>query len=239
MAKSILDLHCHTVDSGHAYSTVKENIEIASKKGIKFLGVSDHAPNMPGSGHPFYFQNMYVIPRDVNGVKILRGIEANIIDFDGGIDVSDEISLKMDYMIASFHMPCITPGNIEQNTNSILKVMEHEKVKIIGHPDDSQYPIDYEKIVINAKEKNILLEVNNSSLNPNSYRRCAKENGAKMLKLCKEYGVRIILGSDAHICYSVGDFSNALELLKEVDFPDELVINYNEDEIIEFFRVDF
>jgi len=142
-------------------------------------------------------------------------------------------------MIASFHMPCITPGDIEQNTNSIIKVMEHEKVKIIGHPDDSQYPIDYEKIVKNAKEKNILLEVNNSSLNPNSYRQSAKKNGAKMLKLCKEYGARIILGSDAHICYSVGDFSNALDLLKEVDFPDELVINYNEDEIIEFFGVDF
>jgi putative hydrolase len=239
MAKPILDLHCHTVESGHAYSTVKENIEIASSKGIKFLGVSDHAPDMPGGGHPFYFQNMYVIPREVNGVKVLRGIEANIINFDGGIDVSDDIAKGTDYIIASFHMPCISPGDIKQNTKTILKVMDHEKVKIIGHPDDSQFPIDYKEIVKYAKEKNVLLEVNNSSMNTNSYRQRARENGAVILELCKEYGTRIILGSDAHICYSVGDFSNALDLLKEVDFPDELVINYNEDEIIKFFGVDF
>lgn len=33
--KRIMDLHTHTTDSGHAYSTLKENIEIASEKGIK------------------------------------------------------------------------------------------------------------------------------------------------------------------------------------------------------------
>ena len=86
-----------------------------------------------------------------------------------------------------------------------------------------------------AKEKNILLEVNNSSLSPNSFRPGAYENYKEMLGLCKKYGVRIILGSDSHICYQVGIFDNAEKLIDELDFPRELVINYHEDEIIEFF----
>lgn len=237
MSKPMLDMHCHTINSGHAYSTVKENIEIAAKKGIKYLGISDHAPNMPGSGHPFYFQNMYVIPREVDGVRLLRGIEANILDFEGSIDVDEEISNKLDYMIASFHMPCIKPGDMEQNTNSVIKVMDNEKVKIIGHPDDSQFSLDYDRLVKSAKEKNVLLEVNNSSMNPNSYRQGARDNDIKMLELCKKYKAKIILGSDAHICYSVGEFGYALDLIEEIDFPKDLVINFNEEDIKDFFEI--
>ena len=56
--KALIDLHTHTIVSGHAYSTVKENIEDAIKNGIKYLGLSEHAPAMPGGPHPFYFCNI-------------------------------------------------------------------------------------------------------------------------------------------------------------------------------------
>ena len=84
--------------------------------------------------------------------------------------------------------------------------MDKKIVKIIGHPDDARYELDYEAIVKRAKEKNILLEVNNSSLNQGAFRPNARENYKELLDLCKEYKVKIILGSDAHICYQVGIF---------------------------------
>ena len=115
--------------------------------------------------------------------------------------------------------------------------MDHKLVKIIGHPDDGRYELDYEAVVKKAKEKNILLELNNSSLNSGSFRPNARENYIELLSLCKEHKVRIILGSDAHICYQVGIFDNAQSLLEELDFPKELVINYHEDDIIEFFQL--
>ena len=65
---------------------------------------------------------------------------------------------------------CLEPGTKEENTNATIKAMDHELVKIIGHPDDGRYELDYEEVVKKAKEKNILLEVNNSSINPNSFR---------------------------------------------------------------------
>lgn len=235
--KSLIDTHTHTIVSGHAYSTVKENIEEAINKGLKYLGLSDHACTMPGGPHPFYFHNIHVIPERVGNLRILRGIEANIIDYDGNIDVDEETFVKLDYAIASLHSPCLEHGTKEQHTQTILKVMENPNVKIIGHLDDSRYPVDYEVIVKKAKEKNILLEINNSSLKPNSFRQGARENCTTMLKLCKKYKVKVILGSDAHIHYDIANFENGESLLRTLEFPDELVINYNENDIIEFFNL--
>ena len=174
----------------------------------------------------------------MDGVKILRGMEANILDVNGNIDELDSKALDgLDYLIASLHIVCIEPSTKEDNTMAILNVMDKEKVKIIGHPDDARYELDYEAIVKKAKEKNILLEVNNSSLSPNTSREGARENILKYLELCKEYGVRIIMGTDSHICYDIGVFQYAEAIIEEANFPKELVINYWEDQIIEFFGI--
>ena len=233
--KGLIDLHTHTIVSGHAYSTVQENIQAAIKQGLKYLGLSDHAPNMPGGPHSYYFYNMYCIPREVDGLKILRGIEANIIDLEGNIDVPDDMLNHIDYMIASLHTPCIQEGNKEENTNTILKVMEHPKVKIIGHLDDSRYEVDYELVVKKAKEKNVLLEINNSSLKPTSFREGAWENLATMLKLCKKYNAKVIMGTDSHISYDIGKFTYCEKIINDNNFPADLVINYHENQIIDFF----
>ena len=236
--KAIIDMHTHTVASGHAYITIHENIQFAKKHGMKFLGTSDHGSTMTGGPAEYFFHNLKVVPREMDGVKILRGMEANILDVNGNIDELDSKALDgLDYLIASLHIVCIEPSTKEDNTMAILNVMDKEKVKIIGHPDDARYELDYEAIVKKAKEKNILLEVNNSSLSPNTSREGARENILKYLELCKEYGVRIIMGTDSHICYDIGVFQYAEAIIEEANFPKELVINYWEDQIIEFFGI--
>lgn len=233
--KMLVDLHTHTIVSGHAYSTLNENILEAKKKGLKYLGMSEHAPEMPGGAHLFYFSNIRVVPREVEGVTILRGCEANVMDYEGKIDLPDRELDSVDYVIASLHPPCIAFGTMEENTRALIKVMDIEKVKVIGHPDDSRFPLDYPKLVKAAKEKNVLLEINNSSLKPISFREGARENAKIMLEECKKQGAKIILGSDAHICYSVGDFHYGEELLEEMKFPKELVVNYDDDIIKKYF----
>lgn len=193
---------------------------------------------MTGGPAEYFFHNLKVVPREMDGVKILRGMEANILDVNGNIDELDSKALDgLDYLIASLHIVCIEPSTKEDNTMAILNVMDKEKVKIIGHPDDARYELDYEAIVKKAKEKNILLEVNNSSLSPNTSREGARENILKYLELCKEYGVRIIMGTDSHVCYDIGVFQYAEAIIEEANFPKELVINYWEDQIIEFFGI--
>ena len=156
--KALIDLHTHALSSGHAYSTVKENIEYAKINNLKYYGISDHGINMPGGPHLFYFQNLKVIPSEVNGVIVLRGMEANIIDYDGNTDaVFDEYTTGIDYLIASLHTVCLEPGTKEENTRATINAMDKPLVKIIGHPDDGRYELDYEAVVKAAKEKNVLL----------------------------------------------------------------------------------
>lgn len=227
--KPILDLHVHTISSGHAYSTIKENIDEAKNKGLKILGISDHAPSMPGAPHWFHFSNLRVVKEVVDGVRMLKGIEANIIDWDGNIDVDEALLNDLDYAIASLHPPCIEAGTINDNTNAVTRAMENPYVKIIGHPDDSRIPLDYERVVAAAKETGTLLEINNSSLKPDAYREGARDNIKKLLNLCIKNNVMVVLGSDSHIYYDVGELSNSINIIEEVNFPKELVLNYRED----------
>lgn len=224
--KLCMDLHTHTMACGHGYSTLKENIEAAQACGLSYLGLSEHAPAMPGGTHPYFFGNYKCIPREYDGLRLFCGVEANIMDYDGTLDVEEPLINRVDYVIASMHIPCVKPGTKEENTRASIKAMQNPYVKILGHPDDSRYPLDYEVLVQAAKEEGVFLELNNSSLNPGSARQGGRENAMLLLETCKKYQVPIILGSDSHICYTIGKFERALEVVEAVDFPRELILNY-------------
>ena len=223
--KYLSDLHTHSIVSGHAYTTLLENINYCAEKGIKVLGTSEHAPSMPGAPHYWYFGNLKVVPRVINGVTILKGCEANILDIEGSLDMSDEASKNLDYMIASFHEPVFKPRSKEENTLAILNVMDkYDKVEILGHLGNPNYQQNYETIIKKAKEKDIMIEINNSSLLGSS-RIGSDVNCKKVALLCKEIGTKVILTSDAHINTCIGVFNKGIELLNEIQMPEELVMN--------------
>ncbi|MGL5437517.1 MAG: phosphatase [Lachnospiraceae bacterium] len=221
----IMDLHTHTIASGHAYNTLYEMVHTASRKGLHLLGVTEHAPLMPGSCHPFYFLNLGVVPREIDGVKLVLGCELDIIDYQGTIDLDTHYLKKLDYAVASIHDPCYKCGSVTQNTEAYLGAMKNPAVQIIGHPDDGRFPVDYDTIAAAASEHGVLLEVNSSSLHPRSHRQNAYNNYLTMLERCRHYQTSVILDSDAHCEVDVGNHSRAWDLLREIDFPAELVVN--------------
>lgn len=223
--KYVLDTHTHTIASGHAYSTIKEMIESAADKGLELLAITEHAPMMPGSISQIYFSNLKVCPRQMCNIEVMYGVELNIIDYNGHIDLPDSILDKLDLRIASLHSICLAPGTIEENTNATIGAIKNPRIDIIGHPDDPAYPLDIEKIVHAAKQYKTLLEVNNNSLNPNSARAGADKNVREMLTYCKKLGVPVILNSDSHVFTDVARRDFSIPLLKEMDFPEELVVN--------------
>lgn len=223
--KSVMDLHTHTLASGHAYNSMREMASAAAEKGLEVLGITEHAPAMPGTCQAFYFQNLKVVPREMYGIRLLLGAELNIVDYDGIIDLEARDLKRLDIAIASLHLPCIKPGTAEENTRAYLKAMENPYVNIIGHPDDGRFPVNHEALVEGAKKWNKIIEINNNSLSPLSFRSNAEENDLEILKYCKEYKVPVVLSSDAHIDVRIGDFEYALPLLEKADFPEELVIN--------------
>ncbi len=230
----IMDLHTHTVASGHAYNTLYEMAKSASEKGLALMGVTDHAPKMPGTCHEFHFINFKVIPRKIYGVNILMGVELNIIDYTGRVDLRKGLLDKMDYSIASLHDPCYKSGTTSENTRAYIGAIENPLIHIIGHPDDSRFPVDYDTLVAAAAENHTLLELNSSSLHPLSARVNAAENYRTMLELCKQYHASIIIDSDAHTEADVGNHTRAWELIKELDFPEELIVNSSMEKLLPY-----
>lgn len=223
--KALVDLHTHTIASGHAYSTWSENVKAARKKGLQVLGISEHAPMMPGSCGQLYFMNFKVLPEYVGEIRVLNGVEANIYDYDGRIDVEEPVLSNVDYIIASLHSPCIQPGSVAQNTAALIKAMKNPFVKIIGHPDDDRYPLDYEELTQAAVAEKVALELNNSSLNPLSTRVNGEKNIRELLSKCMDNHTMIIMGTDSHFCNDVGRFKESYKILKELDFPQKQIIN--------------
>lgn len=220
-----IDTHTHTISSGHAYSSLNEMAASAAEKGLSFLATTDHGPAMPGGAHLYHFHNLKIVPNYLYGVRILKGIEANIVNYRGELDVSFETLSLLDIVIASFHPPCLGASNENRTTDGLIKVMENPYVDIIGHPDDGRYRFDINRVVEAAKEHKVLLEVNNSSLLPTSFRENCRESYIRLLEVCAAEGQPIVMGSDAHHTSAVGQFDMALGLLKEISFPEELIMN--------------
>lgn len=221
-----IDTHTHTLASGHAYSTVREMVKEAKEKGLKGLAITEHAPEMPGSCHLFYFVNLRVMPRELDGIKLFLGSELNIMDAEGHVDLPTSTIESLDVTIASMHPPCYKgEKTVEEVTRAYINIMEREDIDIIGHPDDGRFPVDYEELVKAAKRTGTLLEINNSSLKPDGYRANSKENALKMLKYCKKYEAMVVLGSDAHFDTAIAEYPFAEEVLKEAEFPEELIAN--------------
>ena len=235
--KYYIDLHSHTNACNHAYSTFHENVVAAYEKGLKVYGLSEHGPGDPNGANAHFLANYKVLPNDYKGMKILLGCEANIISLEGGMDLEDAKFEAMDYVIASMHVKSRPEGTKEEYTNALINAMKKPYVKIVGHPDDSRTPLDYERVVKAAKEYNVLLEVNNASLHPKSFREGTRENMMTYLGLCKQYGVFVILGSDSHYCGQLGDFTRALEVLEAVQFPKELIVNDDVEKLRKFIDV--
>ncbi|WP_341878069.1 phosphatase [Defluviitalea saccharophila] len=223
--KFVLDTHCHTVSSGHAYSTVQEIAKEASNRGLELIAITDHAETLPGGAHLFHFHNLIVIPRKLYGVEVLRGAEVNILDFEGRVDLGQETLEQLDIVIASFHPPCIKQGSIVENTNALIKVIQNPHIDIIGHPGDPRYPIDIKAVVEAAKEYGTLLEMNNTSLKPDSFRAGGTDTVREIIKECVRMDMPFIMGSDAHISFDVGNFGHVEKLIEDLEVPEHLIVN--------------
>jgi len=232
--KFLLDTHCHTISSGHAYSTITEIAGTAAEKGLKLIAMTDHGPAMPGGPHIFHIGNQRVMPDYIKGVRVLRGVEANIMDFQGGLDLRESYLKNLELVIASFHDVCIAPGSVEENTMALVAAMKNPYVDIIAHPGNPYYPIDIDKFIQCAFETGTLIEINNSSFVGS--RKGSAENCKKIAAMAKEKGVKLVAGSDCHICYDVGKFNKVEELFEEVAMPEELVINTDPKKLIDYLN---
>lgn len=228
------DLHTHTLASGHAYSTIKEMAELAHEKGLKLIAVTDHGVAMEGACQPIHFFNLSVLPRKIGDVTILRGIEANVIDMQAGLDTSPRLLSRMEWVIASLHENVISPSNPKTHTEMYLQLAANPLVDMIGHADTPGFAFDYECVIREFGIQGKIVEINNHhafDLGAQNALNCRK-----IAELCMKNEVRIAVNSDAHTCYSVGEFAPAVAMLKEMSFPEELILNTTAEKVLAYVK---
>lgn len=234
--KTLLDVHTHTIASGHAFSSLQEMAKAAAEKGLKILGITEHGPNIPGTCSPIYFRNLHCVPRSLYGIKLLLGAELNILNTQGEIDLDEMYWRMLDIRIAGIHSLCWKGGSKEENTEGMERAMRHPFVQIISHPGDGTADLNFAYLMSVSKETHTLLEINNSSLNPERHKTEAVPNNKNLLLLAKQMETPVILGSDAHFSSHIADYEFIRPLLAETEFPDDLILNYWPERFMEYLK---
>ena len=236
--KTLVDVHTHTLMSGHAFSTLSEMVTQAQVLGLNIYGITEHAPSIPGTCNEIYFRNLHIVPRQWGDMHLLLGAELNILDTHGTLDLDEFYYRRLDLRIAGIHSLCWQGGTIEENTQGMVNAIRNPWTHIISHPGDGTADLLFEPIVLAAKETHTLLEINNSTFLPvRKKAEKARPNNLEILRLCKRYQVPVILGSDAHITFDIANYELLWPLLNEVEFPEALILNDKPQAFLDYLNI--
>ena len=231
-----IDTHTHTYASGHAYSTLIENAQQAEQNTMKMFCTTDHASSMPGAPHFWFFMNQKVIPRFLSNVAVLRGVEANIINIQGELDIPLEVDNHLDWTIASFHEAVLSPADKATNTETLINVIKSGRVDALGHLGNPNYDIDFRRVIECAHAYNVAIEINNSSLKGMS-RIGSNQRCLKIAQIAAEIGAFITTGSDAHFCHDIGRFELTSDLIDKAGVPANKVITHTTQQFLQFLTL--
>lgn len=237
------DYHTHTIYS-HGSGTIRENVEEALKKGLKEIAICDHGPGHIGYG--VKKKNIEVMRREIDelngeyeskGIKILFGMEANIVKYDGTIDLNEEEIELLDILLLGFHfgamprnpidwsklyifnflskfVPGMKKTMVEMNTMALLKAMDRYPIDLITHPGSKVY-VDIERIAKKAARVGTALEINSSH----------SHLTVDEIKIALKEDVKFYINSDAHTPENVGNLKNGIERAEKAKVPIERIVN--------------
>lgn len=226
-----VDLHIHTVASGHAFSTLNEIINRAREKQMSIVGISDHGPSMAGAPVESYFNMKADVKGEADDINILFGCEANILSEKGELDLHQDTVNGLDYILAGLHefTPYIGKEQV-YNTSAIVKCIEKEKILCISHPISRNFPVEEKAIVEAAASFHVALEINNRV-----FRGISRELVRQYLSLleeCKKINVPILLSSDSHVLSTVGEIGNLKIINESLEECSDLILNLHEKALI-------
>lgn len=236
------DYHTHTIYSRHNHGkgTVLQNATVAAEKGLKQIAITDH-----GFNHQFFGVRRKDLPqvreeilnaKEVTGVDILLGVEANLISLSGEVDLREEDYENLDIILMGHHKLVKTPSlkdsaellaanmlgspyrpsaeRIARNTTAFLKALDKYPIDVITHLNYG-CPTDTLAVARLAKQKGVFVELNGKRIN---------FSDEEMLIMAEE-GVKFIINSDAHSPDRVGECNNAINLIYRLGIPENLIVN--------------
>lgn len=235
------DYHTHTTYS-HGSGSIEDNAFAAQKNGVSTIAITDH-----GFSHFMFgmkrrkFDKMKaecVAAEKASGVKVLLGIESNLVGGKGEIDVKEKDYDKLDIILAGVHKSVYvktlkdynklifenifvsglhlkSPDKlIDFNTKTYIKAIENNPIDILTHLG---YCCDCraEEVAKAARDYGTYIEINTKKTH------LSDDEWRKVI----DTGVYFVIDSDAHSPDRIGDTALAEDLFKRVDFPMERIMN--------------
>ena len=236
MIKPLVDLHTHTVASGHAYCTVNELLERADKLSLEAIAITDHGPGLPDGPHIYHFSNQERFKTIPGNCKVLSGVEEDLAGPDGEVFLPENTLNSLEVVLVGLHPYPNGWSNINSKKNvlrSLLKAMENPLIKGVTHPISHWFDFsneDIKAIVKSAESTSTAVELNLSKI-------YGLENKLfEFLDLVGEFNAPLMINSDAHTVHELGDFSK-LEKFTDRIIP-ENVINKDYKTVKSFFGIE-
>ena len=183
----------------------------------------------------WYFWNLKVIPSVLDGVRLLKGCEANLsLDSENGLDLPDQILGWLDFVAVGFHPTTgFDSPDRTRNTEALLRVMAHPLVDQIVHPgNEAEFPLDLHAIVEAAVRNNVILELNDHSFDPTSSRAGSGAREREFAEAALAAGAPLSIGSDAHYALHIGHFDSALAIAEEIGLSEDRVVNRSAEAVL-------
>ena len=139
----------------------------------------------------------------------------------------------LDWVIASLHDLVIAPATKAEHTACWLAIAANPLVDVIGHCGDPRYAFDLDVVIPAFKQYGKIVEINSHSFEG----RAGSAEGCRQVALaCMKYGVPIVISSDAHFVNHIGYFKEALDMLGSIRFPENLILNADEERFAAVIR---
>lgn len=195
-------IHNHSTWSDAVHS-IREMVQACIDSGYTYLAMADHSKTS-------YYANglseerVIAQAKEINEIRqeledtgsnfqLLHGIEVDIMT-DGSLDYNDDILDLLDYAVVSVHQNFTLSE--EDQTNRIIKAIQHPKASILAHPTGRillrrpEYAVNQEAIIDACAQNGTILEINASP-----YR---LDMDWRWVKKAKAKGCKFSINPDAH-----------------------------------------
>ncbi len=226
-----VDLHTHSFFSCCGIHTHLEILERAKLLKMTAVAITDHGPALsPRTNGPVFDR----LRNPVEGIRLLKGMECNLKDEKGGIDLPLSKLPYLDVVLLGIHPN--TPKGLgkEKYTEMMLRAIDsNPSIDILTHLNDKDYSVDFETVISAAKDRGIAIELNNSKTMLN---RVDPDTTQNLVQVSLKLGAKMVVTSDMHAIEELGLDTSVAPYLIESAYPEELVISSSAERAMAFIE---
>jgi len=223
------DLQMHTRWSDGS-GTIAEMADAAKERGYDYISITDHSKSLKIAGgideaslreQGKEIESVNILTsRSGAKLTVLRSVELNLNPRGEG-DMLPNCLSRLDIVLGSFHSSLRTT---QDQTDRYLAALRNPNIQILGHPRGRIYnyriglSADWPRVFAEAAQLDKALEID-----------CYPDRqdlNVRLLRLAREHGTRISIGTDAHHPWQLEFIELGLAAALKAKIPSQQIINF-------------